>query len=73
MIVRTIRPALLAAPVVAQQAAPPRAEPVKPAGAAAVKALTCDAVAADERRLRRRYRSDPAVLRALDRARDPDG
>jgi hypothetical protein len=36
--------------------------------AAAVKALRCDAIDADEARLRRRYGKDPAVLKAFDRA-----
>lgn len=36
--------------------------------AAAAKALRCDAVDADEARLRRRYGKDPAVLKAFDRA-----
>ena len=40
--------------------------------AAAVKRLHCDAAEADERALRRRYRGDPAVLKALDRARDAE-
>ncbi|WP_238231566.1 MULTISPECIES: hypothetical protein [Methylobacterium] len=39
--------------------------------AAAVKALRCDAVAADETRMRRRYGRDPEALRSLDRR--PDG
>ncbi len=38
--------------------------------AAAVKRLRCDAVEADEARLRRRYRDDPAILKALDPAGD---
>ena len=40
--------------------------------AAAVKRLRCDDAEADERTLRRRYRGDPAVPKALDRARDAD-
>jgi hypothetical protein len=41
--------------------------------AAAVKRLRCDAAEADGRTLRRRHRGDPAVLKALDGARDADG
>ena len=36
--------------------------------AAAVRTLRCDAIEADEARLRRRHRDDPAVLRALSAA-----
>ncbi|NEU14675.1 hypothetical protein G3T14_21580 [Methylobacterium sp. BTF04] len=36
--------------------------------AAAVERLRCDAVAADEASLRRRYRRDPAVSKAFERA-----
>ncbi|MEH3147713.1 MAG: hypothetical protein PGN34_20750 [Methylobacterium frigidaeris] len=41
--------------------------------AAAVKRLRCDALDEDEARLRRRYRRDPAALKALDAARDAGG
>jgi hypothetical protein len=104
---RGTRTAFLLTLILAQQLAPARGEPAKPAGpnlpadaaafverrtgcnhwagedpydaargrqiAAAIKALGCDAVEADERRLRQRHSRDPAVLRALDRASDADG
>ncbi|MCJ2081813.1 hypothetical protein [Methylobacterium sp. J-090] len=41
--------------------------------AAAVKCLRCGDAEADERTLRRHHRGNPAVLKALDRARDADG
>lgn len=40
--------------------------------AAAVKTLRCDAIEADETRLRRRYGRDPAVRKALDAAEHAD-
>ena len=39
---------------------------------AAVKRLRCEAIEADEARLRRRYRDDPTTLRALDPASEGD-
>lgn len=41
--------------------------------AAAVKDLRCDTVDADETRLRRRFKGDLPVLKALDAARDASG
>ncbi|TFZ55736.1 hypothetical protein E4V01_21345 [Methylorubrum sp. Q1] len=41
--------------------------------AAAVKTLRCDAIEADEKRLRQRYGRDPAVRKALDAAAHADG
>ncbi|KQQ18512.1 hypothetical protein ASF53_24330 [Methylobacterium sp. Leaf123] len=41
--------------------------------AAAVERLGCDAVEADETRLRQRYGRNPAVLKALDAAAHADG
>lgn len=39
----------------------------------AVRSLRCDTVDADGRRLRRRYRRQPDVLKTLDRTHDADG
>ena len=39
----------------------------------AVRSLRCDTVEADGRRLRRRYRRQPDVLKTLDRTHDADG
>lgn len=41
--------------------------------AAAAKSLRCDAIDADETRLRRKYGRDPDVLKALDAAANPEG
>lgn len=41
--------------------------------AAAVTSLRCDAIDADEARLRRRYGKDPTVLKALDKSDGPSG
>jgi hypothetical protein len=41
--------------------------------AAAVKTLRCDAIEADEKRLRQRYGRDPAVRKALDAAAHAEG
>jgi hypothetical protein len=40
---------------------------------AAVKTLRCDAIEADEKRLRQRYGRDPAVRKALDAAAHAEG
>ncbi|MBB2964349.1 hypothetical protein [Methylobacterium sp. R2-1] len=40
---------------------------------AALRTLRCEAVEADEKRLRRRYGCNPAVLKALDAAEHADG